>query len=516
MAFFGAYPWWTPEQVEFQKKTAEFLDTLVEEEAKSRWTREFPFELYEKIGATGMTGAAIPKEYGGLGLGATGSCIVAEECWKRFPGIGRIVVGNFNGGLRQVYEHGTEEQKKRMLPPIAGGEIGAVAITEVTAGTDAAGISLQARLSDDGKYYILNGRKRFIVGAGVAKRYFIYAQTSFDPADIKKHKHLSAFIIHSDLEGFHSEKVNEILGFENVQNGSLYLKDVKVPVEDRLGAEGEGWAILMGGMNFERTNISATMCGLHRGIMQYMIDYPSRRVQFGKPTIDVPANQDKIADIVMRAKLLRDSVFVTAYKWDLDMDITIDASAVKGIAAQLALQSGDDATQVLGGDGINRFYPVQNWFELGKADHIAGGTVEACKLTVFRMAQKKMKEDTTMPRRYLDPELRVPIPTYKPVESKKPATAENLLELLAENYLINPGLHMTPGDIMLYLDADAEKVEALITELEQAGDAHTVRNRKTNLATLVAATYPGLDKAHDREWYEWYPDYVTKDPRRTF
>lgn len=514
MAYFGAYPWWDEETVEFQKKTAEFLDTLVEEEMKSRWTREFPFELYEKIGATGMTGAAIPKEYGGLGLGATGSCIVAEECWKRFPGVGRIVVGNFNGGLRQVYEHGTEEQKKRMLPPIAGGELGAVAITEITAGTDASGMSLVAK--KEGDHYVLNGRKRFIVAAGVADRYFIYAQTSTDPAVIKKHKHLSAFIIHKDLEGFHSEKVNEILGFENVQNGSLYLKDVIVPECDRLGEEGDGWAILMGGLNFERTNIAATMSGLHRGIIQYIFDYPARRVQFGKPTINIPANQDKIADIIMRAKILRDSVFVTAYKWDLGMDVTIDASAVKGIAAKMALESGDDASQILGGDGINRFYPVQNWFELGKADHIAGGTVEACRLTVFGQAQKKMGIDTVMPRRILDPELRVPIPTYKPVESKVEATAENLLELLAENYLINPGLHMTPGDIQVYMDADDEKVQALITELEEAGDAHTIRNRKTNAATLVAATYPGLDKAHDHTWYEWYPDYVKADPRRTF
>ncbi len=514
MAYFGAYPWWTEEQVEFQKKTAAFLDTLVEEEMVSRWTREFPFELYEKIGATGMTGAAIPVEYGGLGLGATGSCIVAEECWKRFPGVGRIVVGNFNGGLRQVYEHGTEEQKKRMLPPIAGGELGAVAITEVTAGTDASGMSLVGKR--EGDYYVLNGRKRFIVAAGVADRYFIYAQTSFDPVDIKKHRHLSAFIIHKGDEGFHSEKINEILGFENVQNGSLYLKDVKVPVEDRVGEEGEGWAILMGGLNFERTNIAATMSGLHRGMIQYIFDYPARRVQFGKAVIDQPVVQEKIANIVMRAKILRDSVFVTAYKWDLGMDVTIDASAVKGLAAGLALQSGDDASQIMAGDGINRFYPIQNWFELGKADHIAGGTVEACRLTVYGQGKKKLGEDAVMPRRVLDPKLRVPVPTYKPVEAKVEATAENLLALLAENYLINPGLHMMPEDIMVYMDADADKVQELIAELKAAGDVITVDNRKTGAAKLVAASYPGLDKAHDRTWYEWYPEYVKADPRRTF
>ena len=514
MAYFGPYPWWDEKTVKFQKETSDFLDTLVEEEMKTRWTREFPFEIMEKIGKTGMTGAAIPEEYGGLGLGATGSCIVSEECWKRFPGIGRLVVGNFNGGLRQVYEHGTEEQKKRMLPDIAAGELGAVAITEVTAGTDASGMSLVA--TKEGDHYVLNGRKRFIVGAGVAKRYFIYAQTSFDPAVIKKHKHLTAFIIHNDLEGFHSERVNEILGFENIQNGSLYLKDVKVPEADRLGEEGDGWAILMGGLNFERTNIAATMSGLHRGILQYVFDYCQRRVQFGKATLDIPENQFKIANIIMRAKILRDSVFVTAYKWDLGQNITIDASAVKGYAARLALESGNDATQLLGGDGINRFYPIMNYFELGKADHIAGGTVEACQLTVYGQARKFMGEDAVMPRRVLDPETRVPVPTYKPVSDaeKRPATAAGVLDVLAENYMINPGLHMTPGDIAMYIGADEEKVVALVEELVAAGDAKVVR--KKDKITLVSASYPGLDKAKPREWYEWYPEFVKKDPRRTF
>ncbi|MGP1442039.1 MAG: acyl-CoA dehydrogenase family protein [Anaerovoracaceae bacterium] len=505
------YPWWTPEHIEFQKKLGEFLDNYVEREAKTRWTREFPFDIYKAIGDAGFTGAAIGKEYGGLGLGCTGSVILADELWTRFPGIGRIVVGNMNGGLMQLVEYGTEEQKKRLLPDIVKGETGAVAITETTAGTDAAGMTVKA--TKEGEYYVLNGKKRYIVGAGVADRYFIYAVTDDSPEAHKKHKHLTAFLLKKGTPGFTCEKINEILGFENVQNGSLDLKDVKIHEMDRIGEEGDGWKILMGGLNFERTNIAGTMVGLHRGLLRYVIDYPSRRVQFGKPTIDIPAVQDKIANIVMRTKILRDSVYATACRFDNGEDITIDASAVKGLAAELALQSGNDATQILGGDGINRFYPIQNLFELAKADHIAGGTVEACKLVVFRMAVKKMGEDTKMPRRILDPELRVPVPTFKPVEKKEACTPENLLNLLAENYLINPGLHMTPADIEVYLEGD---VQAAIKALVEAGDAHIVANRKTGEATLVAATYPGLEKAKDKEFYRWFPDYVANDDRRHF
>jgi alkylation response protein AidB-like acyl-CoA dehydrogenase len=505
------YPWWTPEQVAFQKEVSDFLDTMYEEEAKTRWTREIPYHILEEIGKKGYIGAAIPKEYGGLDLGCTGSVILADEIWTRFPGIGRVVVGNMNGGLRQIYEHGTEEQKKKYLPIIAGGQTGAVAITETTAGTDAAGITLQA--VKQGNKYILNGKKRFIVGAGVADRYFVYAQTSTDPDVVKKHKHLTAFIVMKGAPGFKSEKINEILGFENVQNGSLDFKNVEVDEADRIGEEGDGWKILMGGLNFERTNISGTFVGMHRQLLKYVVEYSERRVQFGKATIDIAANQDKIANIVMRLKILRDSVYVTAYDWDREEDITIDASTVKCLGAEMALASANEATQILGGDGINRFYPVQNIFEVAKSDHIAGGTVEACRLTIFRQTLKRMREDIKMPRRVLDPELRVPVPTIKPVESKKPATAENLLDLLAENYLINPGLHMTPADIAEYLDGDVAKA---IADLVASGDAATINDRKSGAAKLVRATYPGLNKAKDQSFYEWYPEHVLKDSRRFF
>ena len=506
-----AYPWWTPEQRAFQKEVSDYLDTLVDKEAPSRWTREFPFEVYEELAAKKYIGASIPKEYGGLGLGCTGSVILADELWSRMPVMGRMIIGNMNGGLRQILEHGTEEQKKKFLPEIISGEIGAVAITEVTAGTDASGVSTTARR--EGDKYILNGKKRFIVGAGLAKRYFLYAVTDPSPEAVKKHRHLSAFVVKSGMPGFTCEKINDILGFETVQNGSLDLKNVEVPVFNRIGGEGDGWAILMGGINFERTNISGMFVGMHRCMLRYIVDFSERRVQFGKPVSEIPANQEKIANIVMRTKMLRDSVYMTAYRWDLGEDITIDASTVKCLGVEMTLESANEATQIMGGDGINRFYPIQNMFELAKSEHIAGGTTEACRLTIFRQAQKKMGEDTKMPRRVLDPVLRVPVPTYKPVGNKRTADADTLLDVLAENYLINPGLHMTLGDIAEYLEGD---IEAVIAQLAESGDASVVTDRKTGRPKLVRATYQGLNKAKDEEYYRWYPDYIAKDPRRFF
>ena len=264
-----AFPWWTEEQKAFAEEVRTFAKEMASREEITRWTREAPFDIYEEMGKRGFIGAAIPKEYGGRGLGATGSCILADELHSIMPGIGRIAVGNMNGGLRQIIEFGTEEQKKRFLPEIASGEVGAVVITEMTAGTDAAGVEVRAE--KHGNDYILNGKKRFIVGAGVAERYFVYARTSNDPEDYKKRRHLTAFMLKKGTPGFTTEKINEILAFENVQNGSLDFDNVVIPEADRIGEEGEGWKIMMAGLNFERTNIAAGAVGWHRLLLNYVV-----------------------------------------------------------------------------------------------------------------------------------------------------------------------------------------------------------------------------------------------------
>jgi alkylation response protein AidB-like acyl-CoA dehydrogenase len=471
-----AFPWWTKEQIAFAAEVKEFAKKVAPIDAKSRWTREFPFEIYRMIGEKGFMGAAIPKEYGGLGLGATGACILAEELHSLMPGIGRIVVGNMNGGLRQIIEHATEEQKKRFLPKIASGEIGAVAITEMTAGTDAAGVTLVAK--KEGDHYVLNGRKRFIVGAGVADRYFVYAQTSSNPDDIKTRKHVTAFLVYKGAPGFTTEKINEILAFENVQNGSLDFDNVKVPVADRIGEEGEAWEIMMNGLNFERTVISAGTVGWQRLLLNQVVPYSQRRVQFGKPTIDISSNQDKIANIVMRLKVSRIAVYYTAWLWDMEKDVSIEASTMKAYGAEITLQSGMEATQIMAGDGVNRFYPVQNVFEVAKTEHIAGGTVEACRLTIFRSALKLMKEDIQMTRRVIDEEIGVPIPDFSPVKDRKALNADSLLKLLGDDYRVNQGLHMTPADVKVYLDGDDGAFEKAVADLEAQGLVMVIRNKK--------------------------------------
>ncbi len=164
------YPWWSEEHKAFQKEIKAFVEEVMPIDAETRWTRQFPSEIFRRIGEKGYTGAGVPKEYGGLGLGATGACIAAEG-FNRMPGPGRVFVGNMLGGLRQIIEFGTEEQKKRFLPRIAKGELGAIVITEPFAGTDAAAQEVTARRDGDQVYsqrektiYRFSGRSEQVHG----------------------------------------------------------------------------------------------------------------------------------------------------------------------------------------------------------------------------------------------------------------------------------------------------------------------------------------------------------------
>ena len=501
-----SYPWWTEEQKKFADKCKAFVEEAMPRYAETKWTREFPRDLFEKIGKAGFTGAGVPKEYGGLGLGATGACIASEE-FNLMPGVGRVFVGNMLGGLRQIIEFGTEEQKKRFLSRIAGGEIGAIVITEPFAGTDAAAIDTRAERHGDA--YVLNGKKRFIVSAGVASRHMLYARTSDDPEDVRSYKHLTAFIVEKGLFGFSVEKINEISGFRNVQNGVLNFDNVAVPLENRLGEEGDGWKVMTAGLNFERTLICASVAGWIEVLLRNVVPYSQRRVQFGRPTIDIPANQFKIADLVTKVKIARLLTYYTAYLWDLGADITIESNMAKVFNCEGAMQASLDAIQVMGGDGVTPFYPLEEVMNVSKVENIAGGTMEACRLVIFRTAMREMAGAFKGRRKVIHERLGVPVPTLAGPEKQKDADEEKVLLALAEDYRVNPGLYMSVGDIKEHFEAPTEALEGILLSLEKKGLAKLYRTKKG--VQLAKATYNGLNAAHPPEYYRWFPDWVTED-----
>lgn len=500
------FPWWTEEQKKFEQEVNEFALGIRPRDEETRWRREFPWDIFEEIGKKGYTGAGIPKEYGGLGLGATGACIVAEAL-SQMPGIGRVFIANMLGGLRQIIEFGTEEQKRRFLPRIAKGELGAIVITEPFAGTDASAIEMTATFKNNN--YILNGKKRFIVSAGIANRYMVYAKTSDNPEDKKNYRHLTGFIVEKGMPGFSVEKINEITGFENVQNGVLNFDDVKVPVENRIGEEGQGWRVMTAGLNFERTLICSQAVGWLREILRNVVPYAQRRIQFGRPTIEFTNNQFKISDLIMQYRIGRLLTYYTAYLWDLGWDITLDSNVSKVFLCEGALKAAIDAIQVMGGDGLTNFYPLSSIMNVSKIENIAGGTMEACRLVIFRTALRQMAEEFKMPKKMVHKELGVPVSISQIPEKKKELDEEILLKFLAEDYRINPGLYISMQDIKDYFDVSDSELDQLLITLEKKGFVKIYRDKKG--ISLAKATYEGLKFANPSEYYRWFPKWVKNE-----
>jgi alkylation response protein AidB-like acyl-CoA dehydrogenase len=501
------YPWWSEEHKAFQNEIKAFVEEVMPIDAETRWTRQFPREIFRRIGEKGYTGAGVPKEYGGLGLGATGACIAAEG-FNRMPGPGRVFVGNMLGGLRQIIEFGNEEQKKRFLPRIAKGELGAIVITEPFAGTDAAAQEVTARR--DGERYILNGKKRYIVSAGVASRYMVYARTSNDPKDREKYQHLTAFIMEKGTPGFTVEKINEIIGFENIQNGVLDFSKASVPQSNVLGKEGDGWKVMTAGLNFERTLICAQTVGWMGELLRNTVPYAQRRVQFGKPTITFTNNQFKIADLIIRLKMARLMTYYTAYLWDLGWDITVESNVAKVFNCENVLASSLDAIQVMGGDGLTPFYPLSAIMNVAKVENIAGGTMDACRMVIHRSGLRQMADELRMPLRAIHKDLGVPVPT-KPPEKKKEIDEDSLLRVLAEDYRVNPGLHMSREDMKIYFDIQDARLDEVLTALDSKGLVKVLRDKKG--IALAKATYEGLANAFPSEHYRWFPSWVTEESK---
>lgn len=503
------FPWWSDEQKKFADDVKEFVDEIIPRDEEARWKREFPWDIYEAIGERGYNGAMISKEYGGLGLGATGACIATEQI-SRMPNVGRVVTGNMFGGLSQIMAFGTEEQKKRFLPRIAKGELGAICITEPFAGTDAAAIESVARR--DGDKYIISGKKRFIVSAGVAKRYMLYARTSDDPEAIRRHQHLTAFIVEKGMPGFTIEKINEIIGFDDIQNGVLNLDEVPVPVGNRIGEEGEGWRVMMKGVNIERTMIAAMAVGWQRSLLETAIPYAQRRVQFGRPTADLVNNQLKMSDLIIRFRMARLNCFYNAYLYDLGHDIAVGAAVAKAFNVERTVESARDAIQVMGGDGVTPFYIPEVVYKVSKVEEISGGTMEAMRIIIYREGLREMAENIKMPRRIIHKDLGVPITTYKEPVKQSEIGKDSILKVLAEDYRINPGLHMSRGDLHKLFDVADDELDKVLVSLEQKKLVKLYRDRRG--IQLAKATYEGLKQANPLEYYQWFPWWV--DDKRKF
>jgi len=502
------YLWWNGKQKKLAEEAKKFADENLHRGEEIAWTKEFPADLIQEVAKRGWFGAPIPEKYGGTETGVTGCCIVAEELARICSALTGAYSVTMFGGVEQLLKFGNEAQRQRWLPQIAKGKLGAICITEPSIGSDVAGIETTAVRQGD--VYILNGKKRFITNAGVAGIYCVYAKTSEKPEDKAKYAHLSAFIVEKGIKGFTVEKINELGGWVGLPNGYLSFDDVELPAENRLGAEGEGWKVVVDGLNFERNLFAASMLGPMREALKYAVGHAQRRLQFGEPTIEFQATQFKIADMLARLRTARLLTYYAAYLMDMKVDAVTEATLAKLYASEEYERLMIDAQQVMGGDGWTRFYPLETFMRDAKVNQLGAGTSEVMRMVLYRQGIRTMADDLKMPHRHIHPKLGVPISTTKPTAIKE-INENTVLEMLAEDYRVNPGLYMNRSDMKERLaSVTDEQLNQILTALETKGLIKLFKDKRGNIA-LAKATYKGLKQAKPPEYYQWYPEWIDKN-----
>jgi len=503
-----SFPWWSEKQKSLMEEVKCFADENLSKGEEIFWTRKFPRELLEEVAKKGWFGALIPEKYGGIETGVTGCCIVAEQLGRICSALTAAYAVTMFGGTEQLLKFGAEEQKKKWLPRVAKGTLGAICITEPGVGSDAAGIETTARR--EGDEYVINGKKRFITNAGVADIYLVYAKTSDLPEDKAKYRHLSAFMVEKGASGFTVERINELGGWVGLPNGYLDFDEVRVPAENRIGQEGDGWKVLIEGLNFERTLFAASMLGPMKEAIKYAVCHAQRRIQFRRPTIEWEVNQFKIADIIAKFMISRLTVYYAAYLMDLNANVVLEATLAKLYTPEAYERILIEASQIMGGDGWTKFYPIENFLRDAKVNHIGAGTSEVMRMVIFRQGLKTLAKELKMPARRMHEKLNIPISTSQPRIITE-INEENMLSLLAEDYQVNPGLYMSREDIKTrFVNINDEQLNELLISLEEKGFVKLYRDRKS-IIQLAKATYAGLRKAKPQEYYRWFPDWVNKE-----
>ena len=504
------YPWWN----ESQRKLADEAKAVTDElliplSEKSAWKKEFPWEALKEMARRGWFGALIPEKYGGRleEWGVTGACILLEEI-GRAGEINVPFATTLIGGIHQIIHDGTEEQKERWLPGIAKGELfGAITMTEPYAGSDVAGIETTATRDVD--VYVIDGRKRFQSSSGAADIYMTYVKTSDSPEDVAKYRHLTAFVIEKGTPGFVVEQVNDLMGYDGIYNCYLSFNNARVPVDNRLGNEGNGWRVLTSGLNIERLCNATSALGAMRESIRYAVQHLQRRVQFGAPTGEIATNQFKVADMLMRLNMARLLTYYTAYCADLGGEIPLESAVTKLFNSDSCLKTAIEAIQCMGGNGVTRSYPVERIMRDAKLNQIAAGTSEVLQLIIYRQGLRNMMADLKVPPRVMDDELEVPMPVGKLLPRRAVSGENDVLEVLVENYRINPGLHMTMEDIKELLDVSSKDLNGHLLSLEGKDLVSLYRDRRGDIA-LARATYKGLDMAYPSEHYKHIPSWVNQ------
>jgi alkylation response protein AidB-like acyl-CoA dehydrogenase len=341
---------------------------------------EMPWDVWYKAAGLGLTSFMLPSEYGGAGLtDCLTGCIVQEELCYGCSGIGNLIT---SGGFfaEPILVLGSEEQKRRWIEPLAGDRppLGALATTEPDSGSDAASIQTVAERKGEG--YVLRGQKTWISNGGLAEYYVVFATI----APGTRARGVTAFVVERGDGGVTFGPPMKKMGQRAILNAEMFLEDVEVPADRRLGEEGEGFSGLMQTFDRSRITLGAAATGLARAALEYAVEYAKTREQFGKPIGEHQAVAFRLADMATRVDAARLLVWRAARLVDAGQEVAKEAAMAKLFASETAMWCTWAAVQTLGGWGYSREYPVEKWMRDAKLEEIEEGTSDIQRLIISR------------------------------------------------------------------------------------------------------------------------------------
>jgi alkylation response protein AidB-like acyl-CoA dehydrogenase len=370
----------TGEQAAIAKLAREFADGAVAPGAGRRdKTGEFPLDLVKQMGSLGFFGIPFSEAYGGMGGDTVSYALAVEEISRADASLGITLAAHCSIGMGPVYYFGTEEQKLRWLPAAARGEsLASFGLTEPGAGSDSAGTKTTA--SRDGDHYVINGSKSFITNA----YYCGYIVCTAVTAPGQGHKGISAFIVPNPTEGFSIGPAYEKMGLHASDTRPLYFDNVRIPAENLLGSEGEGFRQFMVTLDGGRISIGAMAVGIAQAALDASLKYAKERVQFGQSISKFQAIQFKLADMAMEVELARTMVLKAAWLKDQGRPFTREGAMAKLFASEAAVRAANQAIQIHGGSGYMEDFPVSRFWRDAKLTEIGEGTSEIQRIVIAK------------------------------------------------------------------------------------------------------------------------------------
>ena len=342
--------------------------------------RRFPTDIVKRIGEMGWLGIPIPEDEGGAGLDTLAYAIAVEEIGRVWGSLGLIVAAHTSLGCGPLHLAGSDEQKQRFLVPMASGKVlGAYGLTEPGAGSDAGGTRTTARLEDD--CWVLDGAKRFITNAGHAGTYVVTAKTgTTDKGDAE----ISAFIVPADTPGFSVGRLEDKLGLHASATGELRFEGAKIPAENLLGPQGDGFRTFLKILDGGRISIGALALGLAQAALDASIPYAQTREQFGRPIGTFQGVAFMVADMATEIEAARSLVWKAAWLKDQGRDYGLVAAEAKLFASEVSSRATNAAIQIHGGYGYTTDYPVERYLRDAKLTEIGEGTSQIQRLVIAR------------------------------------------------------------------------------------------------------------------------------------